>query len=79
MPPAYPIEAQKARVTGQVVIDAVIGVDGAVTDARVLRGVPMLDEPALAAVRQWRYTPTVVDGVAVPVIVTVTVTFSLGR
>ena len=79
VPPAYPIEAQKARVTGQVVIDAVIGVDGAVTDARVLRGVPMLDEPALAAVRQWRYTPTVVDGVAVPVIVTVTVTFSLGR
>ena len=47
------------------------------TDVKVLRSVPLLDEAAIEAVRQWRYTPTFVDGVAVPVIMTVTVNFQL--
>ncbi len=75
--PEYPPLAQRARISGVVVIDAVIGADGRVTNAKVLRGLAMLDEAALDAVRQWVYTPTLVSGVPVPVEMTVTVTFSL--
>ena len=58
-----------------MVIEAVIGVDGAVRDAQVLSWVPLLDRAALDAVRQWRYPPTLLNGVAVPVIMTVSVRF----
>jgi protein TonB len=75
--PVYPPLAVRARVAGVVTIDAVIGVDGRVTEARVLRSVALLDEAALNAVRQWRYTPTLLNGVAVPVILTVSVNFAL--
>ena len=47
------------------------------TDLKVLRSVPLLDEAAIEAVRQWTYTRTFLDGVAVPVIMTVTVNFQL--
>lgn len=77
VPPVYPPDAVAARITGVVTIEAVIDADGNVTSARVLKGVPMLDDAALAAVRQWKYTPTVVDGMPVSVIMTVTSTFSL--
>ena len=60
--PVYPAIAQAARVAGLVIIQATIGVDGAVVDATVLRSVPLLDQAALAAVRQWRYTPTRLNG-----------------
>jgi protein TonB len=75
--PAYPAIAQSARVQGMVIIQATIGVDGSVVDATVLRSVPLLDEAALTAVRQWRYTPTRLNGEAVAVIMTVTVNFQL--
>jgi protein TonB len=75
--PEYPLLAKQARVKGIVVIEAVIGADGRVKDAKVLRSVALLDAPALAAVRQWVYTPTLYNGVPVPVIMTVTVRFSL--
>lgn len=75
--PVYPAIAQSARVQGVVIIQATIGVDGAVVDATVLRSVPLLDEAALAAVRQWRYTPTRLNGEPVAVIMTVTVNFQL--
>ena len=75
--PAYPPIAQSARIQGIVIIEATIGVDGRVINARVLRSVPLLDEAALAAVRQWTYTPTTLNGVPVPVIMTVTVNFQL--
>lgn len=77
--PAYPEIARRANVEGTVIIEAVIGVDGGVRDARVLRSVPLLDRAALDAVKQWRYAPTRLGGVAVPVIVTVTVQFRLQR
>jgi len=77
VPPVYPPDAVAARITGTVTIEAVIDAGGNVTSARVLKGVPMLDDAALAAVRQWKYTPTVVDGMPVSVIMTVTSTFSL--
>ena len=76
--PVYPAIAQAARVQGVVIIEATIGIDGEVVDARVLRSVPLLDEAALQAVRQWRYTPTRLNGQPVAVVMTVTVNFRLG-
>jgi len=75
--PLYPAIAQAARVQGVVVIEATIGTDGDVVEARVLRAQPLLAEAALQAVRQWRYTPTRLNGEPVAVIVTVTVRFRL--
>ncbi len=77
--PVYPLFALAARVQGTVIIEATIGADGQVVDARVLRSVPLLDQAALDAVRQWEYRPTLLNGVPVPVIMTVTVTFTLSR
>ena len=75
--PAYPAVAQSARVQGVVIIEATIGPNGSVTDAKVLRSIPLLDAAALDAVRQWQFTPTTLNGQAVPVIMTVTVNFTL--
>lgn len=75
--PIYPEIAQRARVQGIVILEATIGIDGRVTNARVLRSIPLLDQPALDAVRQWTFTPTLLNGTPVPVIMTVTVTFNL--
>jgi len=72
----YPAIAQNAGVTGAVIIEATIGADGRVIDAKVLRSIPLLDQAALDAVRQWEYKPTLLNGVAVPVIMTVTITSS---
>ena len=77
VPPVYPPMAIQARVQGVVIIEATIGTAGTVKTARILRSVPLLDEAALDAVRQWEYVPTLLNGVAVPVIMTVTVNFSL--
>ena len=75
--PVYPQIAQSARVQGVVIIEATISPTGKVTDARVLRSIPLLDQAALDAVRQWEYSPTLLNGVPVPVIMTVTVNFTL--
>lgn len=75
VPPAYPPMAQQARIEGIVIIEAVIGTDGRVKEARVLRSKALLDDAALQAVRQWVFTPTTLNGVPVPVIMTVTVNF----
>jgi len=76
--PVYPAVAMSARTSGTVILEAVIGTDGAVRDAKVLRSIPLLDAAALAAVRQWRYTPTTLNGVPVAVVMTVSVRFELG-
>ena len=75
--PRYPEVARAARVSGVVILEATIGSTGVVTDVSVLRSVPLLDDAAIAAVLQWQYTPTLVNGVPVPVIMTVTVNFLL--
>ena len=75
--PTYPAIAQSARVQGVVIIEATIGPNGAVQEAKVLRSIPLLDQAALDAVRQWQFTPTLLNGVPVPVIMTVTVNFTL--
>ena len=75
--PIYPPIAQAARVQGIVILEATIGVDGRVADARILRSVPLLDQAAIDAVRQWEYSPTLLNGKPVPVVMTVTQTFNL--
>jgi protein TonB len=75
--PEYPPIAQSARVQGVVIIEAIIGADGRVQDARILRSIPLLDQAALDAVKQWEFTPTMLNGAPVPVISTMTVQFTL--
>jgi len=75
--PVYPPEALQARLSGVVILEAVVGEDGKVRSARVLRSIPLLDQAAINAVQQWEYTPTLVNGVAVPIVMTVTVNFTL--
>jgi TonB family protein len=74
--PVYPPIAQSARVSGMVILEARVGADGSVEDARVLRSIPLLDKAAIDAVMQWRYTPTLLNGNPVPVVMTVTVSFT---
>jgi TonB family protein len=73
--PVYPDMAQSAHVAGTVIVEATIGEDGKVIDAKILHSIPMLDKAALDAVRQWEYTPTLLNGVPVPVVLTATITF----
>lgn len=76
--PVYPSVAVAARIQGVVILEAVIDETGRVADARVLRSVnPLLDREAIDAVRQWRYTPVVLNGIPVRVILTVTLSFKL--
>jgi TonB family protein len=75
--PVYPEIAKQARVQGIVILEVTISPRGHVTHVRVLRGAPLLDAAAVEAVRQWVYTPTLLNGVPVPVIMTVTVNFRL--
>ena len=71
--PLYPAIAQSARVQGDVVIEATIDEEGKVADARVVKSVPLLDQAALDAVRQWEYQPSLLNGVPTAVVTTVTV------
>jgi protein TonB len=75
--PVYPDIAMRARISGMVILEAVIDAEGRVAHVRVLRSVPLLDQAAIDAVRQWEFTPTRLNGVAVPVVMTVTVNFTL--
>ena len=77
VPPEYPELAEQARVQGVVILECVISPRGKVTDVRVLRSIPLLDQAAVDAVRRWEYTPTLLNGIPVPVIMTITVNFSL--
>jgi protein TonB len=75
--PAYPRIAMSARVQGDVLIELVIDEQGKVSNATIVRSIPLLDQAALDAVRQWEFTPTMIDNVPVPVIVTTSVGFTL--
>jgi protein TonB len=75
--PVYPDLAVAAHVHGSVVLECLVSPQGQVTDVKLVRGIPLLNTSAIDAVRQWLYTPTLKDGVPVPVILTVTVRFDL--
>ena len=77
VPPVYPDIAKQARVQGVVILECEIGPKGTVVDVRVLRGIPLLDQAAIEAVKQWVYEPTLLNGIPISLIMTVTVTFTL--
>ena len=77
MKPVYPDGALPSRSQGAVVVDAVIGPDGKVQSVKVIHSVPGLDQAAVDAVRQWEYTPSLLNGVAVAVVMTVVVNFAM--
>ena len=79
VPPVYPSMALSSRLEGVVILECVIDPRGRVVDVKVVRGLPLLDEAAAEAVRQWAYTPTLIDGVPTAVIMTVTVHFRLNQ
>jgi protein TonB len=71
-----PPEASAAGITGIVIVEITIDETGKVSDARIVRSIPMLDAAALETVREWQFEPTIVDGKPVPVKTTVTVNFT---
>lgn len=75
--PIYPELAKRSRVSGRVVLTITVDEEGSVADVQVLNGHPLLNDAAVAAVKQWRYSPTLLNGAPVPVIATVTVIFAL--
>jgi periplasmic protein TonB len=75
--PIYPDIARAARVEGTVMLEAVLDPSGHVTQLRVVKSVPLLDQAAIDAVRQWRYTPSAYGGHPVSVLMTITIRFTL--
>ena len=75
--PVYPKEAAKAGVEGIVILEAKADEKGDVVETRVLRSIPLLDQAAIDAIKQWKYEPMVIDGKPRKVIFTVTVRFNL--
>ena len=75
--PVYPAIARTARVEGVVILEAVLDVEGRVDSVRVLRSIALLDQSAVDAVKRWRFTPALLNGQPVSVVMTVTVNFRL--
>jgi TonB family protein len=75
--PAYPENARQAQVQGVVILGVRADEQGRVVDAKVLRSIPLLDQAAIDAVKQWLYEPYVKDGQPCPIVFTVTVRFQL--
>ena len=76
-PPEYPVIARTSRIQGVVILEAVINERGTIERVRVLKSQPLLDAAAIAAVKDWRYTPTLLNGVPVSVLMTITINFTL--
>jgi protein TonB len=75
--PVYPTLAVKAHVSGTVVLEALVNEDGSVSTVKVLSGHALLVDAAVQAVKQWKYSPTILNGEPVPILATVTVIFRL--
>jgi TonB family protein len=75
--PEHPLAAMQARVAGTVILEALVDERGNVADARVARSIPLLDQAALDAVKQWQFKPATLNGEAVPVIVQIEMNFTL--
>jgi protein TonB len=75
--PLYPPIAQDAQVQGVVILEVLVDTSGKVAGRRVVRSIPLLDQAAMDAVSRWEYTPTLLNGNPVSLLMTVTVNFSL--
>lgn len=77
--PVYPPLAMQARISGVVRLNAVIGKDGTVQNLTVSSGHPLLVPPAMDAVKQWVYAPTLLNGQAVEVATQIDVEFTFNQ
>ncbi len=77
--PTYPAQARQARLEGKVAFNITIARDGSVRDIQLVSGHPMLVPAAEQAIRQWRYTPTLLDGRAIDMATRVELNFALIR
>ena len=75
--PVYPKEAAKAGVEGVVIMEATTDTFGRIANVKVLRSIPLLDQAAVDALKQWVYEPMIIDGKPMPVVFTVTMRFNL--
>ena len=74
----YTEEARRRSIEGEVLLEIVVRRDGSVGDVRLINGLPSgLNDRAVAAVRQWRFSPAKRQGAAVDVVVEVSVGFKL--
>jgi protein TonB len=77
--PLYPALAKQIRREGRVELHAIIATDGTVQSLEVLSGDPLFIQSALAAVREWRYRPTILDGQPIEVDTHITVIYTLNQ
>lgn len=75
--PVYPLKARQAHVEGVVILEATTDIDGRVQTINVLRSIPLLDQAAIDAVKQWVYEPAMINGKPTPISFTVNVQFKL--
>jgi periplasmic protein TonB len=75
--PVYPSIARTARIQGTVVFNAIIGTDGRIQNLTLVQGPPLLVGAAQAAVTQWVYKPTLLNGEPVEVMTQISVNFTL--
>lgn len=78
VPPVYPELAKAARITGTVILHAIIARDGSVSQLEYVSGPPLLLKATIDAVSQWRYKPTLLNGQPLEVDTTISIVFSLG-
>jgi TonB family protein len=79
VPPVYPKEAKDRKITGSVILRAIIGKDGSIEKLDVISGPDELRKSALDAVHQWTYKPYLLNGEPTEVDTTITVTYSLAK
>jgi periplasmic protein TonB len=77
--PVYPLAARLARISGVVRLEAIINTDGSIRSVHALQGHPFLVSAAMDAVRDWRYTPPMLNGNPIEVVMQIDVSFVLGR
>src|SRR4029453_9206508 len=73
--PTYPDVALMAKVSGMVILEAVVGADGSVESVKILRSIKFLDNAAIEAVKQGKYSPLILNGIPTPFVLTVTLNF----
>ena len=75
--PQHSAEAMRARIEGTVTLEVLVDERGLVADARVLKSIPLLDQSALEAARQWEFKPAMLNGEPVPVLIQLELNFTL--
>jgi len=75
--PQHSAEALRARAEGTVTLEALVDEQGRVADARVVKSIPLLDQSALDAAKQWEFKPATLNGEPVPVLIQLELNFTL--